>query len=52
MRFGNHGSMAVDLEKGVWHDHEAGEGGGVLDLIERCTGLNGADASAGWKSSK
>ena len=33
MRFGNHGSLSIDLEKGVYHDHEAGEGGGVLDLI-------------------
>jgi hypothetical protein len=44
LRFGNHGSMSVDLKKGVWHDHEAGEGGGVLDLIERYTKLSGADA--------
>ena len=44
LRFGNHGSMSVDLEKGVWCDHEAGEGGGVLDLIERCTHLSGPEA--------
>lgn len=44
LRFGNHGSMSVDLEKGVWRDHEAGEGGGVLDLIERFTKLSGAEA--------
>lgn len=33
LRFGSHGSLSVDLEKGVWHDHETGAGGGVLDLI-------------------
>jgi len=44
LRFGTHGSMSVDLEKGVWQDHEAGEGGGVLDLIKRQIGLEGSAA--------
>jgi hypothetical protein len=36
LRFGQHGSLSVDLEKGVWADHEAKTGGGVLDfLVER-----------------
>jgi AAA domain len=43
LRFGSRGSMAVDLTKGVWSDHEMGEGGGVLDLIERETGKKGKD---------
>jgi hypothetical protein len=34
-RYGRKGSLAVDLKKNVWHDYEAGEGGGVLDLICR-----------------
>ena len=42
LRFGNHGSLAVDLKRGTWFDHEANVGGGVLDLIERQTGLHGA----------
>lgn len=43
LRFGSRGSMAIDLSKGTWFDHEAGEGGGVLDLIARQTGhANGA----------
>jgi hypothetical protein len=43
LRFGEHGSMSVDLEKGVWTDHEAKEGGGVLDLVRRQAKLkNGA----------
>jgi hypothetical protein len=29
----------VDLDKGTWFDHEAKEGGGCLDLIERELGL-------------
>ena len=28
-RYGSRGSLSIDLEKGVWHDHERGEGGGV-----------------------
>ena len=38
LRFGAHGSMSVVIagdKKGTWHDHEAGRGGGTLDLIER-----------------
>lgn len=37
-RFGSHGSLSVKVggpHKGTWADHEAGEGGGVLDLIAR-----------------
>lgn len=44
LRFGNQGSLSVDLERGVWHDFEVGEGGGVLDLVERETRLTGRDA--------
>jgi hypothetical protein len=43
LRFGTHGSLAVDLEKGTWYDHESEEGGGVLDLIEKMTGARGAE---------
>src|SRR3954453_9656231 len=43
VRFGSHGSMAIDLEKGTFYDHELGKGGGVLDLIAWETGhMNGA----------
>ena len=35
LRWGAHGSRSVDLEKGVWTDHEAGDGGGVIDLVTR-----------------
>jgi hypothetical protein len=33
--YGNRGSLAIDLKKGTFYDHEANEGGGVLDLITR-----------------
>ena len=42
LRFGRHGSLAVDLRKGAFYDHESSAGGGVLDLIERETKLRGA----------
>jgi putative DNA primase/helicase len=35
LRFGRHGSRSVDLRRGLWHDHEAGEGGDLLDLVRR-----------------
>jgi hypothetical protein len=35
LRFGNNGSMSVDLLKGTWYDNELKEGGGIVDLIKR-----------------
>ncbi len=35
LRWGNHGSLKVDLDPGCFHDKEANEGGGTLDLIMR-----------------
>jgi putative DNA primase/helicase len=40
MRFGTHGSMSVDLEKGAFYDHENNVGGGVLDLIQHKVGCD------------
>lgn len=34
-RYGRRGSLAIDVERGLWRDHEAATGGGVLDLIRR-----------------
>jgi hypothetical protein len=47
MRFGTHGGLAVDLATGTWYDHEHGQGGGVLHLIEREKGLKG-HAAVEW----
>jgi Toprim domain len=33
LRFGRSGSRVVDLARGVFFDHEAGVGGGVLDML-------------------
>jgi hypothetical protein len=37
LRYGNKGSLAIDLRKGTFYDWENKEGGGVLDLIKRRT---------------
>jgi hypothetical protein len=42
-RYGSRGSLSVDLQKGTWYDHEAGQGGGVLELVSRETHLSGAE---------
>jgi hypothetical protein len=47
VRFGNHGSMAVDYESGRWFDHESKVGGGVLDLIRRKRGID-VSAAMDW----
>jgi RecA-family ATPase len=35
LRWGSRGSFKVDVPEGVWHDKEANQGGGVLDLLMR-----------------
>lgn len=44
LRYGNNGSVSVDLEKGTWYDHEAEAGGGVLDLVTREARVKGGAA--------
>lgn len=43
LRYGNHGSLSVDLKGGRWFDHERGCGGGVIALIEDRTGRRGTE---------
>lgn len=50
LRFGTNGSLSVKIggpHKGTWTDHEAGEGGGVLDLIARRQG-GGREGALAW----
>lgn len=47
LRFGTRGSLSVSLDKGTWHDHEAGRGGGVLDLVQERKAL-GQDEAVAW----
>jgi hypothetical protein len=43
-RYGNRGSLSIDIAKGHWFDHEANAGGGVFDLIRR----QGHEQPATW----
>ena len=50
LRFGSHGSVSVEIagkRKGTWFDHEANEGGGVLDLLRRLRSLD-KDSALAW----
>lgn len=44
LRFGNKGSLSVDLKKGTFFEHGTDEGGGVLWFIEKQTGRKGREA--------
>jgi archaellum biogenesis ATPase FlaH len=47
LRFGTHGSLSVDLQKGTFFDFEDGgpdAGGGVLDLLRKYRGMDTAAA--------
>lgn len=52
LRWGNQGGRMVLLDKGVWQDHSnehpSLNGGGVLDLIQRETGLVGRKEAFTW----
>lgn len=48
LRYGTHGSLSIHVNgdvAGTWHDHEAGNGGGVLDLVVRERGGNRREAA-------
>ena len=47
-RYGTHGSISVDLTKGVWHDFENNEGGGATDFIMREMGFHEAREAYDW----
>jgi predicted P-loop ATPase len=51
-RYGTKGSLSIDVAKGVWHDHEADEGGGVLDLVKREQKITTDKAAIEWLRSK
>jgi hypothetical protein len=46
-KYGNRGSLVIDLIKGVWHDFQAGAGGGELELIIRERGGD-RDSARQW----
>jgi hypothetical protein len=44
VRYGNHGSLSVDLTAGRFFNHENNVGGGVLDLVRHQLGLDHSEA--------
>jgi len=48
LRFGKHGSLSVDLEKGTWYDHEQQIGGGSIDLVKQQKGLAETRDAVAW----
>ncbi|CAM4016216.1 hypothetical protein VRRI112168_10795 [Vreelandella rituensis] len=51
LRFGTHGSMAVDIEAGRWFSHEEDVGGGVLDLLAHELNLSTRAEQLRWLES-
>lgn len=47
-RYGTHGSLALQVDKGTWYSHEEESGGGVLDLIQRETGAASIADAIRW----
>ncbi|ESW92945.1 AAA family ATPase [Mesorhizobium sp. C280B] len=43
-RWGKKGAFSVDCKKGVYNDHEDGDGGGVLKLLQAYRGYSKAEA--------
>ncbi len=46
LRWGKNGSVAVDLTKGTWYDHEDQIGGGVFELLRAFKGYDKGEAVA------
>lgn len=43
LRYRTHGSLSIDIAKASYFDHEASEGGGICQLIEKETGKPGPE---------
>jgi hypothetical protein len=43
-RGGTHDSVALDLDRGLWFDHGAGEGGDAVALVQRVAGCDFREA--------
>ena len=52
LRFGNQGSLAIDVEKNTFYDHERKEGGGILDLICQKAGVETSAQAVDWLKEK
>lgn len=47
LRFGNRGSLCVDLTKGTYFDNETGKGGGLIAFVRERKGLD-KEGALGW----
>ena len=45
-RFGEDGSLEINLPEGTWRDHRTGEGGGIFSLLARQLGSR--EAARSW----
>ena len=55
LRDGNNGSLSIELDgkkRGLWHDHERGEGGNAYQFVERFANLAEEETVADWLVSK
>ena len=48
IRYGSNGSLSIDPTKNTFYDHEANEGGGILDLIRREAGTKTRAQAVDW----
>ena len=48
LRYGTNGSLSIDLDKNTFYDHEASEGGGILDLILHQGGGKSRAEAVAW----
>ncbi len=48
LRFGNHGSKSVNLEKDTFFDFESNQGGGVIQLVQYATGIQTPGEAHQW----
>jgi len=48
VRFGNHGSVAVDYTTGRWYDFENERGGGIKELIRVYRKIDDRDAAIAY----
>tara|TARA_R110002096_G_scaffold435927_1_gene664233 strand:- start:5255 stop:6259 length:1005 start_codon:yes stop_codon:yes gene_type:complete len=44
LRYGNKGSLSINIERGIWLNFESGEGGGVLQLVKRMLNCDNREA--------
>jgi putative DNA primase/helicase len=48
LRFNQRFSLSVNLEDGTWFDHEANQGGGVLDFVQTYGAATDKDSAVAW----